>query len=478
MTLRLRLVLGILLVVTAGLAAFGSVTYTLYARSEYRRLDAQIRDSAPLVHAQLDSSAARTGSGPAVPSPTNPRPLPGDGRNRPPVFVAPGTYAELRSTTGAVVAHLQLASNSALPRLPQGLGPVSAAGRLFNVGSTSGSGGFRVLVTGAPDGTTTVIAVPRTEADDAVRRLLLIETLGAVALLVLLSAGSWLVLRRGLRPLEQMAGQARSITAGDLSDRVSPSGGASEVGQLGLALNTMLSDIEVAFAEREATEARLRRFLADASHELRTPLTSIRGFAELFRVSGDRAQVDLPTIMRRIEQEATRMTGLVEDLLLLASLDQSRPVDPVPVDLAVLAADAATDAAATAPDRAVTVDAPEPIVVLGHEAHLRQAIANLMTNALRHTPAGTPITIGTRLDDGAAALSVRDRGPGLDAEAAAHAFDRFWQADRARVGSGAGLGLAIVAGIAAEHGGTATVAAAEGGGAEFTIRLPLTGAAS
>src|SRR5581483_10008763 len=202
-----------------------------------------------------------------------------------------------------------------------------------------------------------------------------------------------------------MAGTARTISAGDLSQRVSPAGGASEVGQLGLALNTMLDDIEAAFAEREATEQRLRQFLADASHELRTPLTSIQGFAELFRCSGEQGRVDLPTILRRIEQEAARMKDLVEDLLLLARLDQPRAADRAPVDLAVLAADACSDAVATAPDRPVELDAPEPVIVAGDQTHLRQAIGNLVANAVRHTAPGTPIEVTARLDDGSAILS-------------------------------------------------------------------------
>jgi two-component system OmpR family sensor kinase len=271
-----------------------------------------------------------------------------------------------------------------------------------------------------------------------------------------------------------MASAARSITAGDLSQRVSPAGGPNEVGQLGLALNTMLEDIETAFQEREATELRLRQFLADASHELRTPLTSIQGFAELFRVSGDDSRVDLPTILRRIEEESARMKVLVEDLLLLARLDETRPVERAPVDLAVLAADACSDAVAVAGDRQITLDAPEPVVVAGDEDHLRQAIANLVTNAVRHTPDGTPIEVSARLDDGTAAVSVRDHGAGLDGDALAHVFDRFWRADSARVGTGTGLGLTIVSSIAIEHGGRATAANAVGGGAEFTIRLPVT----
>ena len=167
------------------------------------------------------------------------------------------------------------------------------------------------------------------------------------------------------------------------------------------------------------------------------------------------------------------MKILVDDLLLLARLDQTRPIEREPVDLAVLAADACSDAVAAAPGRPVTLDAPEPVVVLGDQAHLRQAIANLVTNAVRHTPAGTPVEVSAQLGDGAARVTVRDHGAGLDADALGHAFDRFWQADRARAGTGAGLGLSIVAGIAAEHGGTASAANAEGGGALFEIHLPV-----
>ena len=310
------------------------------------------------------------------------------------------------------------------------------------------------------------------ELDASLRRLVLIEGAAAVVLLLALAAGAWLVLRRGLRPLEHMATSARSITAGDLSQRVEPADNHSEVGQLGLALNTMLGEIEVAFQEREATEQRLRQFLADASHELRTPLTSIQGFAELFRVGGEKSPVDLAIIMRRIEEESARMKVLVEDLLLLARLDETRPVERQPVDLAVLAADACTDAVAVDPDRPVTLDAPRPVVVQGDQDHLRQAIANLLSNALAHTPPRTPIEVAAARDNGLATITVRDHGQGLDDEALRHVFDRFWRADRARVGSGSGLGLSIVAAIAHEHGGSVGVSNAKGGGARFVLSLP------
>ncbi len=480
MTLRLRLVLALVALVATGLVVFGVTTYTLYARSQYGSLDAQIRNSRTFVEHQLDDKAGFGGF-----------PGPGGGGGGP-IEVPAGTYAELRDRAGTVLT--TYVNGSAVPKLPSPLPDPSRGPRLFT------ATGFRVYVDRASDpsagragdgrggsgdfqgGTTAdtgqtdtiVIAAPLTEVTKALHRLVLDEAGGAIVLLLLLSAGSWLVLRRGLRPLELMAATARSITAGDLSQRVSPAEGVTEVGQLGLALNTMLDDIEGAFQARQATEMRLRQFLADASHELRTPLTSIQGFAELFRLSGENAQVDLPTILRRIEQESARMKVLVEDLLLLARLDQTRAAERSPVDLAVLAADACSDAVASSRDRRVTLDAPEPVVIAGDQAHLRQAIANLVTNAVHHTPSGTPIEVRAALADGWAVVAVRDHGGGLNPDGLAHVFDRFWRADRARVGTGVGLGLAIVASIAQEHGGTATAANAPGGGAVFTLRLPLT----
>jgi two-component system OmpR family sensor kinase len=270
-----------------------------------------------------------------------------------------------------------------------------------------------------------------------------------------------------------MAHTAVSISGGDLSQRVSPADNRTEVGQLGLALNTMLGGLEQSFAEQQATEDRLRQFLADASHELRTPLTSIRGFAELFRIGGGDELLDRDTMVRRIEEESARMNVLVDDLLLLARLDQTRPAERNPVDLAVLAADACTDAVAVDPARTVTLEAPRPVVVAGDQDHLRQAIANLMANALRHTPAGSPVEVSATLVDGLASVRVRDHGPGLGDEARAHVFDRFWRADEARTRGGVGLGLSIVAAIAEEHHGHARVGNAPGGGAEFTIELPV-----
>ena len=476
MTLRLRLVVGLVVLVLTGLAIFGFSTYTLYARTQYERLDDELRNSIPSASCSL---LEKFGFGIAD--------CPG-GRGGP-IFGPRGTYAVLLSPDGEALVDSDSSaievsdeSTEARPSLPEITDPGQHS-KLFTTSSSVGDGEWRVSVsrvTLGPSGERflVVVAIPTKEVTDSLNRFILIEGSAAGGLLIILAVGSWLILRRGLRPLEEMATSTRAITAGDLSQRVEPSDGRSEVGQLGLALNTMLGELEVAFQERDATENRLRQFLADASHELRTPLTSIKGFAEVFRLGADHPDLDLPTVMRRIEQESDRMKVLVEDLLLLARLDQPRPPRPASIDLAVLCADVCSDAHAIAPERQVSLDAPEPVVIQGDRHHLHQAIANLVTNALRHTPAGTAIDVSAKFVEGSAVVIVRDHGNGLDPAALEHAFDRFWQADSARVGHGSGLGLSIVESIAHEHGGTVSAANAIDGGAVFTIRIPLTTEAS
>jgi two-component system OmpR family sensor kinase len=481
MSLRLRLVVGLVVLLFAGLGAFGVATYSLYAPSQYRLLDDQLKSSLPFVGDQLYDQAGihviPPGGGPSHRGGGD-----GDGDEgpgggpAPTPALPPGTFSELLSSSGTILARTQfVGSTTGRPRLPSPLPALTPDGRFLTTGATSGAGGWRVLLapaTGA-SGDMIVIAVPTSGVTAALHRLLLIEAGVAAGLLAILTLGSWLVLRRGLRPLEEMATTARSIAGGDLSRRVALEGGPSEITQLGAALDTMLADIETAFAEREENTQRLRRFLADASHELRTPLTSIQGFAELFRLGTDSEHIDQATIVRRIEDEAARMRSLVEDLLLLARLDLAPEPQHDQLDLAVLAADACSDAVAMAPRRPVTLIAPEPVEVLGDVNHLRQAIGNLVTNAIRHTPSDSPIEVSAGRQDGTAVVSVRDHGEGLDADGLAHVFDRFWQADAARSGPGAGLGLSIVASIATEHGGTAEAANADGGGAVFSLHLPL-----
>jgi two-component system OmpR family sensor kinase len=276
----------------------------------------------------------------------------------------------------------------------------------------------------------------------------------------------------------------------------------TEVGRLGRALNTMLAQIEAAFGARAASEAsarrseeaarrsedRMRRFVADASHELRTPLTTIRGFAELYRQGAARDQAELDRLMRRIEGQAARMGLLVEDLLLLARLDRQRPLERTSVDLLALAAEAVHDARAVAPDRRIELvlgtgdgdgEVASALIVLGDEQRLRQVLANLVGNALTHTPAGSPVEVrvGAAPLDGrpGAAVEVVDHGPGLTPEQAERVFERFYRADpsRSQADGGTGLGLSIVAALVAVHGGTVQVDSVPGRGARFRVVLPL-----
>ncbi|MGO9659474.1 MAG: sensor histidine kinase [Acidimicrobiales bacterium] len=498
MTLRSRLVTGLVALMAVGLAIFGVTTYELYSRSQYRQLNSDLQSSVPLVTEELAQAADVTlplSDGPGASQSRSggpdekgrldePQPPPGgsyrggpypspEGGPGGPVLVPPGTYGELLSQSGSVLSSIRLPVRVSAPDLTAGLLAGDRA-RTLRLGSEKGTTGWLAYVgPRLSNGDRVVVALPTSDVTGSLNRLVLIELLGAFGLLLVLSAGAGLVLRRGLSPLEHMADTAKGIAGGDLAQRVQVGAQGTEVDELAAAFNTMLDQIQRAFRQRDATEERLRQFLADASHELRTPLTSIQGFAELFRLGTDDPRMSTATIMRRIEEESARMKGLVEDLLLLARLDQVRRRERAPVDLSVLAADACSDAIAADPQRPVTLAAPQPVVVLGDAAHLRQALANLATNALRHTPAGTPLEVTVGLREGYALVEVRDHGAGLDDEALAHAFDRFWRGDRSRTGTGAGLGLAIVAAVAAEHSGGVAATNAPGGGALFSIRLPL-----
>lgn len=277
----------------------------------------------------------------------------------------------------------------------------------------------------------------------------------------------------GLRPLRHMTEIAGAIAHGDLAQRVSVRPGNGEVSRLGGALNGMLSQIEAAFGERTRTEQRLRRFVADASHELRTPLTSIRGYAELLRKGAFSDGEAQARAAERIEHEAARMGILVDDLLLLARLDQGRPLQQQPVDLRALAVEAVADMAMAYHSHPITVTAPVPVDVVGDGVRLRQVLDNLIGNAVVHTPPGTAVTVTVGRDGSTAVLHVVDEGPGLAPDQANLVFERFYRGSSARTGDGTGLGLSIVDAIARAHGGEARVVASPGSGATFEVRLPL-----
>lgn len=348
----------------------------------------------------------------------------------------------------------------------------------FTVPSADGEGSWRVVaVQGRVENGLLVVATDLAGVDATLRRMWVIQLVGSALVLSALAAVLWWVLRLGVRPLISMAATADEIAAGDLSRRVEQADQSTEAGRLGVAFNSMVDGMEQALAEREATEARLRRFAADASHELRTPLTSIRGYAELWEAGGLRDPAQLDQAMRRLSDEGRRMGALVEDLLLLARLDQEPVVRQELVRLDLLAADAVADALAVEPGRPLDLET-EPAIVVGDESQLRQLVSNLVTNARVHTPAGTPITVRVRVESSTARLEVSDQGPGMEPEVAQRVFERFYRGDAARGREGAGgtgLGLSIVDAVAEAHEGRASVESSPGRGSRFVVELPAAG---
>lgn len=389
-------------------------------------------------------------------------------------------------------------TRTSIPRDPEGPGPrlpdrdalAARAGEVFTVPGESGAD-WRVAVQDT-GGSLLVTAVSLAEVEETTDRLLLIDALVMTMVLALLAGVATLVVRGGLRPLTRMEATADAIAAGDFQRRVDGTDPHTEPGRLGRAMNAMLGRLEWEIAARTASEQRLRRFLADASHELRTPLTSIRGFAELSRRGGDRTDA-----LRRIEAEAARMGVLVEDLLLLARLDEERDLEQRPVDLLELAADVVRDLHARSPERDVRLTgAMRPVVVEGDPLRLRQVLANLLANAERHTPLDARITVRVDVAEPAALgpavavagsplpsevpaalVEVADTGPGVSVEHAPYVFERLYRADTARSrdgrgDGGSGLGLSIVAALAGAHGGRVDLAA-DRPGAVFRLLLPL-----
>ena len=406
-----------------------------------------------------------------------------------------GIYYEVRDDAGNVLRHGGGGrfGEEYTPKLPNRITGLSGGNAPTNLGPGPGLGGpearrhlvvrsseaggprFRVLASSLPGGGQLVVATPLNEVTGTLHRLFRIEL--GVTLAALVGAGllGWSLVRVGLKPLEEVEATASAIAEGDLDRRVPGEEHTTEIGRLARTLNVMLGKIQDAFSARDATEARLRRFVADASHELRTPLAAVSAYAELFDRGARDNPEDLSRAMHGIRTETARMGGLVEDLLLLVRMDEGRPFEQKPVELVTLAAEAVDAARAMGPAWPVTLVASEPVEVVGDRSRLRQVVDNLLSNVRAHTPPGTTATVTVAKDGDHAVLTVADDGPGMSEEQVSRAFERFYRADpsRSRLHGGAGLGLAIVAAIVETHGGTVEAVSPAGGGATFTARLPI-----
>lgn len=454
--LRFTLVAALLLLVAAGLLASGLAVTSTLETSLVRRVDQS------LVEASRTWAEPRGLDGPPPPSSSKGRP-PSD------------FYVDVTDPAGQSRFVLTPDADIGVPDT-DGV-PI---GTPVTVGSKGGGTEWRVLTISNQNGST-LVAQPLIAVETTVDRLIVLQTIIGAVVLAVLAVVAYFVVRRSLRPLVEVEETAAAIAAGDLHQRVPERSERTEIGKLSAALNGMLTQIQRAFAASAASEEaarasedKMRRFVADASHELRTPLTTIRGFAELYRQG---AMSDITLLMNRIEGESARMGLLVEDLLMLARLDAQRPLEMNTVDLLSVATDAVLDAKAVSPERTISLKMlPGPGIpeVSGDDARLRQVLGNLMSNAIRHTPAEAEITVCVGTTDTTAMVEVRDTGPGLSAEESAHVFERFYRADssRTRESGGSGLGLSIVAALVSAHGGTVTVDSTPGQGATFRVELP------
>ncbi len=475
MSLRARLVATIGLVALIALALAGAATYTAFSRSQIRQVD----DSLQRAHEPVEELAA-----------ANPPDLEAQIQQ-----AAPGTFVALRNSDGTTrfvisirepghepaIISLDSITDLTWPPL-QPVGDTDPA--VFRTAQvTSGRGELRLRISRLADGSELFIGQTLHEISESQNRLLWIEFVVAAGALTIAIAGGWLLVRAGLKPLRRVEQTALAIAGGgQLTQRAPGAEASTEVGRLATALNTMLDRIDQAFAERDATEAdlrtseqRMRRFVADVSHELRTPLTAVTAYTELFERGARDHPEDLERAIHGIGAETARMNELVEELLLLARLDEGRPLEQQPVDIAALLVEAIRTARTVAADFPVTLSISDVIVVTGDGTRLRQVIDNLLANVRAHTPTGTSSTIDLRTDGNDAVVTVHDDGPGMDPVEADLVFERFYRTDtsRSRQTGGAGLGMSIVEAIIAAHNGTVELTSTQGHGVTVTIRLPL-----
>jgi two-component system OmpR family sensor kinase len=451
LSLRARLLLGVIALAAVGLVSADVATYGALRSFLLQRVDTSLTRTAHL--------AARPGGSAPRLSPA-------------------GILIQVRTSNGATIVSSPPSFDGLTATtlaLPSSISVPAAGSTYLTATSRAGGASYRVLAT-VPAGASDMIVVATSlhDVDATLHHLLVIELLVTAGVLAALGVlGLWVV-RIGLRPLAAIETTAEAIAAGDLSRRVERSDARTEVGRLGLALNAMLAQIESAFKAREASERKLRRFVADASHELRTPLAAVRAYAELFARGAAAHPADLERSMHGITRESERMSLLVDDLLLLARLDEGRPLAREPVELSEVVAEAVEMAHTVDPTRRIDM-LVEPATVVGDRERLRQLIDNLLANVRAHTEPATPAAITLQRVNGTAQITVSDSGPGIPEEQAARVFERFYRTDssRTRASGGAGLGLAIVAAVAEAHGGTASAEGNPGAGATFRIELPV-----
>ncbi|WP_239396253.1 cell wall metabolism sensor histidine kinase WalK [Frankia sp. CiP3] len=462
--LRTRLMIGLLALLTVGL--FSTAVISIFALRTYLfdQTDDQLRSAQNIVTARSNALLAQVAPTISI-----------EGLQR---AIAPTDYVvELRRRNGSVLVVTGSGSGPAPPRplinAATDIDARVASGTPFTI--VSDGRRFRAIARSlSAGGEIDLVAIPLRPVTATIARLAGIEIVAGIAVLTGAAFSAWLLLGRGLRPLRDVAETAAAIAGGDLSRRVPDSPARSEVGRLAAALNIMLGQIQSAFEERVRSQERLQRFVADASHELRTPLTSIRGYVDLMR-QGVIPPADVDDALRRVQEESTRMSALVDDMLYLAHLDEHRPLERSDVDLAAVLRDAVADAVAVEPDRLIELTCPDRCVVVGDADALRQVVGNLLSNVRVHTPVTARVEATLVRDSARVHLTIRDFGPGMPSEAAERVFDRFWRASgsRGRVHGGSGLGMSIVAAVAAAHGGTADVRSAPGNGTTVRLVLPI-----
>ncbi|MGZ6979365.1 MAG: sensor histidine kinase [Acidimicrobiia bacterium] len=468
-SLRTRLLVAVAIVALVGLVVADVATYAALKSFLVDRIDSSL-DSAnrPLIRLLIEQSDSRQ--------------FGRDAADRAAVAAAaPGAYIEVRDENDVPLGGGSTRGDysTATPKLPTHISGLDAPNdvRYLTVDAKGSGPPFRLRAEELSDGGFLLVALPLDEVNRTLHQLFVIElVVTGAALLAAMGLGLWLV-RIGLRPLRDIETTASSIAGGDLSLRV-PADNRTEVGRLGTSLNTMLRHIEDAFARRAASEEQLRQFVADASHELRTPLSAVSAYAELFERGAHERPADLARVMRGIRVETARMQMLIDDLLLLARLDEGRPLASDRVDLVAVVEDAVDAASAVGPDWPIAFEPPAPLDVIGDPMALRQVIDNLLANVRTHTPRGTRTTVTVGVDrvegtPGEVVLEVADEGPGLDAEHIERVFERFYRVDssRSRDRGGSGLGLAVVAALVAAHQGRVEVISTPGHGVTFRVHL-------